>query len=98
MEWEGYLEVMQKVTLNPDNSLLVFETVNSAVYNDELTKMLSNRSQVQGSTFRVKDKEGIEDSKCSLQMFIFPGNCQFSFKCWIRPDETDAFIVNTHMC
>jgi len=44
---------------------------------------LRNRSQVQDSTFRVKDKEGIEDSKSSLQMFIFPGNCQFSFKCWI---------------
>ncbi len=41
---------------------------------------LRNRSQVQDSTFRVKDKEGIEDSKSSLQMFIFPGNCQFSFK------------------
>jgi len=35
MEWEGYLEVMQKVTLNPDNSQLVFETVNSAVYNEK---------------------------------------------------------------
>lgn len=34
MEWEGYLEVMQKVTLNPDNSRLEFETVNSAVYTE----------------------------------------------------------------
>ena len=55
-----------------------------------------NRSQVQGSTFRVKDKERHEDSKSSLQMFIFPSNCQFSFKFWIRTDETDAFLVNTH--
>jgi len=55
-------------------------------------KEIRNRSQVQGSTFRVKDKEGIEDSKSSLQMFIFP----FSFNCWIRTYETDAFIVNTH--
>ena len=46
--------------------------------------------------FRVKDKEGIEDPKSSLQMFIFPSNCQFGFKFWIRPDETDAFLVNTH--
>jgi len=52
-----------------------------------------NRSQDQGSTFRVK---GIEDSKSSLQMFIFQSNCQFGFKFWIRPDETDAFLVNTH--
>jgi len=55
-----------------------------------------NRSQVQGSTFRVKDKEGIEGPKSSLQMFIFPSNCQFGLKFWIRPDEIDAFLVNTH--
>ena len=36
-----------------------------------------NRSQVQGSTFRVKDKEGIEDLKSSLEMLIFPSNYQF---------------------
>jgi DNA-binding NtrC family response regulator len=46
--------------------------------------------------FRVKDKEGIEDPKSSLQMFIFPSNCQFGFKFWTRPDETDDFLVNTH--
>jgi len=47
------------------------------------------RFRVQGSTFRVKDKEGIEDPKSSLQMFIFPSNCQFGFKFWIRTDETN---------
>jgi hypothetical protein len=31
-----------------------------------------DRSQVQGSTFRVKDKEGIEDPKSPLKMLIFP--------------------------
>jgi len=31
--------------------------------------MICNRSQVQGSTFRVKDKEGIEDPKSSLSSF-----------------------------
>jgi hypothetical protein len=31
---------------------------------------IDNRSQVQGSTFRVKDKEGIKDPKFSLKMFI----------------------------
>jgi hypothetical protein len=46
--------------------------------------------------FRVKDKEGIEDPKSSLQMLFFPSNCEFGFKYWIRPDETDAFLVNTH--
>jgi hypothetical protein len=30
----------------------------------------SNRSQVQGSTFRVKDKKGIKDPKFSLKMLI----------------------------
>ena len=29
-----------------------------------------NRSQVQGSTFRVKNKEGIKDPKFSLKMLI----------------------------
>ena len=55
-----------------------------------------NRSQVQGSTFRVKDKEGIEDQKSSLKMLIFPSNCQFGSKFWIRPDKDDVFLVNTH--
>jgi hypothetical protein len=31
---------------------------------------MCNRSQVQGSTFKVKDKEGIEDPKFSLEMLI----------------------------
>jgi hypothetical protein len=35
---------------------------------------MSNRSQVQGSTFKVKDKEGIEDPKSSLKMLISPRN------------------------
>jgi hypothetical protein len=49
-----------------------------------------------GSTFRVKDKEGIKDPKSSLKMIILPNNCQFGSKFWIRPDEADAFLVNTH--
>jgi hypothetical protein len=55
-----------------------------------------NRSQVRGTTFRVKDKEGIEGQKSSLKMLIFPSNCQFGSKFWIGPDEDDAFLVNTH--
>jgi len=39
-----------------------------------------NRSQVQGSTFRVKNKESIENPKPSLKMLIFPNNCQFGYK------------------
>ncbi len=54
------------------------------------------RSQVQGSTFRVKDKDGIEGPKSSLKMLIFPNNCQFGSKFWIRLDEADAILVNTH--
>jgi hypothetical protein len=61
---------------------------------DDLCK--HNRSQVQGSTFRVKDKEGIKDPKSSLRMLILPNYCQFGCKFWIRPDEADAFFVNTH--
>jgi hypothetical protein len=66
--------------------------------------MFCNRSQVQacppdgrrGSTFKVKDNEGIEDPKSSLKMLIFPSNCQFGSKFWIKPDEADAFLVNMH--
>ena len=50
----------------------------------------------QGSTFRVKDKEGSEDPKSSLKMLIFPSNCQFGSKFSIRPDEDDAFLANMH--
>jgi len=37
-----------------------------------------NRSQVQGSTFRVKDIEGIKDPKYLIKMLIFPNKikCQ----------------------
>ena len=62
----------------------------------KLIFLFVNRSQVQGSTFRVKDKEGIKDPKSSLKMLIFPNNCQFGTKFWISPDEADAFLVNTH--
>ncbi len=55
-----------------------------------------NRSRVQGSTFKVKNKEGFKDPKSSLKMLIFPNNCQFGSKFWIRPDEADTFLVNTH--
>jgi hypothetical protein len=54
----------------------------------------SNRSQVQGSTFWVKDKEGIKGPEFSLKMPIFPNKIGAKF--WIRPDEADAFLVNTY--
>ncbi|MBL7226023.1 MAG: hypothetical protein ISS59_07795 [Desulfobacteraceae bacterium] len=61
-----------------------------------IRKILGNRSQVQGSTFRVKDKDGIESPKFSIKMLLFPNNCQFAFNFWIGPDEADVFLVNTH--
>ncbi len=63
-------------------------------FSDSITK--TERFQVQGSKFRVKDKEGIKDPKFSLKMLIFPNNCQFGSKFWISPDEANAFFVNTH--
>ncbi len=55
------------------------------------------RSGVQRSAFRIKDKEGIKDPKSSFtRMLVLPNNCQFGSKFWIRPDETDAFLGNTH--
>jgi hypothetical protein len=46
-----------------------------------------NRSQVQSSTFRVKDKEGIKDPKSSLKKLTFPNNCKFGYKFWIKPEK-----------
>jgi hypothetical protein len=34
--------------------------------------------------------------KAGLKMLISPNNCQFGSKFWIRPDEADAFLENTH--
>ena len=63
---------------------------------DHFWKLPRNRSQVQSSTFRVKDKEGIKEPKSSLKMLISPNNCQFGSKFWIRPDEADVFLIITH--
>jgi hypothetical protein len=61
------------------------------------SSLKGNRSQVPGSTFRVKGKEGIEDPKFSLKVLIFPSNCQLGSKFWIRSDEADTFLVNPHL-
>ncbi len=57
--------------------------------------LFRNRSQVQGSRFRVKGKEGIEDPKSSLNVVIFQSNCKFGSKFWIEPVKDDAFFINT---
>jgi hypothetical protein len=54
------------------------------------------RSGPGGSTFRVKHKEGTKDPKFLLKIHILLNTCQFGSKFWIRPEETDAFLVNTH--
>jgi len=54
----------------------------------------TRRPHTQGSTFRVKDKEGINDLKSWFKMLIFLNNCQFDSKFLIRPDEVDASAVN----
>jgi hypothetical protein len=50
--------------------------------------------QVQGSTFRVKDKEGIKVPKSSLKMLIFPNNCQFDSMFWIRPLALELLFLS----
>ena len=47
--------------------------------------------------FRVKDKGSIKDLKSSSKMLIFANNCQFGSRFCFRPDEADAFLVNTHL-
>ena len=48
------------------------------VMNQPDIKTHSKRSQVHGSTFRVKDRDGIEDPKSSSKRLIFPGNCKLA--------------------
>ena len=43
---------------------------------------MCNGSQVQGSTFSVKDKESIEDPKPSLKILISISNFQCGYKFW----------------
>ena len=61
----------------------------------EFGKKKYNRSQVQGSTFRVKGKKSIEDPKYSLNMVISQSNCKFGYKFWIRHVENDVFLINS---
>jgi hypothetical protein len=53
-----------------------------------------HRFSVQRSGLRKK--KAFKDPKSSLKRLIFPNNFQFGSKFKIRPDETDAFLVNTH--
>ena len=59
-------------THNPTKITVVFKPIGNT--------NPSNRSQVQGSTLRVKDKEGIKDPKSWLKRLISPNNCQFGSK------------------
>jgi hypothetical protein len=60
-----------------------------ALFKPELKKVTVHR-------FRVKDKKGIKDPKSSLKILISPNNSQFASKLWIRSDEVDVFLENTH--
>ena len=54
-----------------------------------------NRSQVQGSTFRVKDKGKIRNPQFSRQRLVLPHNCQRSAKFQIGDDAANASLANT---
>ena len=77
-------------------TLIIADIFLLSSYTNKSSRNNSNRSQVQGSTFRVKEKEGIEDPKALLKRLIFPSNFQFGSKLWITPEEADAFLVNMH--
>jgi hypothetical protein len=51
------------------------------------------RSQVQGSTFRVKDKGKIKDPKFSRQMLVLPHNCQGIARFQIGDDKANASLI-----
>jgi hypothetical protein len=54
---------------------------------------MCKRSQVQGSTFRVKDKGKIKDPKFPRQMLVLPHNCQGSAKFQIGDDKANASLI-----
>ena len=54
-----------------------------------------NGSQVQGSTFRVKDKCKIRNTQFSRQMLILPNNFQKNAKFQIWDDATNTSLANT---
>jgi len=58
--------------------------------------VIVHRFMVHGSAFRVKDKGSIKDLKSSSKILIFANNCRFGSGFCFRPDEADAFLVNTH--
>ena len=45
----------------------------------------------------VGGSEALRFLQQGFTMLIFPNNCQFGSKFWIRLDEADAFVVNTHL-
>ena len=59
----------------------------------DFSKKKSRRSQVQGSPFRVKDKDKIKDPKFSRQMLVLPHNCQGSARFQIEDDKANASLI-----
>ena len=51
-------------------NVLSLQIIQVAIKGIVAIRVKGNRSQVQGSTFRVKDKESIKDPRSSLKMFI----------------------------
>jgi hypothetical protein len=54
---------------------------------------IGKRSQVQGSTFRVKDKGKIKEPKFSRQMLVLPHNCQGSARFQIGEDKANSSLL-----
>ena len=55
--------------------------------------VFGKRSQVQGSTFRVMDKDKFKDPKFSRQMLVLPDNCQGSAWFQIVDDKANAALI-----
>ncbi len=56
-----------------------------------LHKKYGKRSQVPGSTFRVRDMDKIEDPKSSQKMLVLPHICQCAANFQIGNDEAGCF-------
>jgi len=58
-------------------------------------KIGGKRSQVLGSTFRVRNKDKIEEPKCSQKMLVLPHNCQMPCSRFVGICKRSVFRYKT---
>ena len=73
--------------------MLGSETFLKLIKDHYFIKKKRKRSQVQGSTFRVKDKGKIKDPMVSQQILVLPLNCEGSARFQIGDDKANVSFI-----